>query len=29
MAWRFSRKPGLFGTFLFAGIIVPLLLLLF
>lgn len=29
MAWRFTRKPGLFGTTLFAGIIVPLLLLLF
>jgi hypothetical protein len=29
MAWRYSRKPRLFGTVLFAGIIVPLLLLLF
>jgi len=29
MAWRFSRKPTLFGMTLFAGIIVPLLLLLF
>ena len=29
MAWRYSRKPGLFGSSLFAGIIVPLLLLLF
>jgi hypothetical protein len=29
MAWRFSRKPRLFGMTLFAGIIVPLLLLLF
>lgn len=29
MAWRYSRKPRLFGTFLLAGIIVPLLLLLF
>ncbi|SHL61007.1 hypothetical protein [Rhodanobacter sp. OK091] len=29
MAWRYSRKPRLFGTVLFAGISVPLLLLLF
>lgn len=29
MAWRYSRKPRLFSTVLFAGIIVPLLLLLF
>lgn len=29
MAWRYSRKPRLFGAVLSAGIIVPLLLLLF
>ena len=29
MAWRYSRKPMLFGTVLFAGITVPLLLLMF
>ncbi|WP_426700019.1 PepSY domain-containing protein [Rhodanobacter sp. Col0626] len=29
MAWRYSRKPLLFGTVLAAGIMVPLLLLLF
>ncbi|MEO6800896.1 MAG: PepSY domain-containing protein [Rhodanobacter sp.] len=29
MAWRFSRKPGLFGSVLIGGIAVPLLLLLF
>jgi hypothetical protein len=29
MAWRYSRKPGLFGTILLAGIAVPLLLMLF
>lgn len=29
MAWRFSRKPGLFGSVLVGGIAVPLLLLLF
>ena len=29
MAWRYSRKPRLFGTVLFAGITVPLLLLMF
>jgi len=29
MAWRYSRKPALFGTILGAGIVVPLLLLLF
>jgi len=29
MAWRFSRKPRFFGVTLFAGIAVPLLLLLF
>jgi hypothetical protein len=29
MAWRYSRRPRLFGTVLFAGIGVPLLLLLF
>lgn len=28
MAWRYSRKPGLFGMVLFAGTVVPLLLLL-
>lgn len=28
MAWRFSRKPGLFGGILGAGVLVPLLLLL-
>lgn len=29
MAWRFSRKPRLFSVTLFAGVAVPLLLLLF
>jgi uncharacterized iron-regulated membrane protein len=29
MAWRYSRKPRLFSAILFAGIAVPLLLLLF
>jgi uncharacterized iron-regulated membrane protein len=29
MAWRFSRKPGLYSMTLLAGIVVPLLLLLF
>lgn len=29
MAWRYSRKPALFGGLLGAGIVVPLLLLLF
>ncbi|WEN14204.1 PepSY domain-containing protein [Rhodanobacter sp. AS-Z3] len=29
MAWRFSRRPALFGALSGAGIIVPLLLLLF
>jgi hypothetical protein len=29
MAWRYSRRPRLFGTILGAGMIVPLLLLLF
>ena len=29
MAWRYSREPRLFGTSLFAGIVVPLLLMLF
>lgn len=29
MAWRYSRKPRLFGAVLFAGISVPLLLQLF
>jgi uncharacterized iron-regulated membrane protein len=29
MAWRYSRKPMLFGAILVAGIAVPLLLLLF
>jgi hypothetical protein len=29
MAWRYSRKPGLFGTILLAGIALPLLLMLF
>lgn len=29
MAWRFSRRPGLFGAVLAGGIAVPLLLLLF
>ncbi|HZX72562.1 MAG TPA: PepSY domain-containing protein, partial [Rhodanobacter sp.] len=29
MAWRFSRRPGLFGSVLVGGIAVPLLLLLF
>jgi hypothetical protein len=29
MAWRFSRRPGLFGTVFAAGIVVPLLLMLF
>lgn len=29
MAWRYSRKPALFGVILGAGIVVPLLLLLF
>jgi hypothetical protein len=28
MAWRFSRRPALFGTLLGAGICVPLLLLM-
>ncbi len=28
MAWRFSRRPGLFGAVLAGGIVVPLLLLL-
>lgn len=28
MAWRFSRRPALFGTILGTGILVPLLLLL-
>jgi uncharacterized iron-regulated membrane protein len=28
MAWRYSRKPRLFSAILFAGIVVPLLLLL-
>ena len=28
MAWRFSRRPGLFGAVLLGGIAVPLLLLL-
>lgn len=29
MAWRYSRKPRLFGTILLAGFAVPLLLMLF
>ena len=29
MAWRFSRRPGLFGAVLASGIAVPLALLLF
>jgi uncharacterized iron-regulated membrane protein len=29
MAWRYSRKPGLFGTILLAGVALPLLLMLF
>ena len=29
MAWRYSRRPRLFGTVLAAGFAVPLLLLLF
>lgn len=29
MAWRYSRKPRLFGTILLAGMAVPLLLMLF
>lgn len=29
MAWRYSRRPRLFGTVLAAGFVVPLLLLLF
>jgi hypothetical protein len=29
MAWRYSRRPRLFGTVLTAGFVVPLLLLLF
>lgn len=29
MAWRFSRRPGLFGAVLAGGIALPLLLLLF
>ena len=29
MAWRFSRRPGLFGAVLAGGIAVPVLLLLF
>lgn len=29
MAWRYSRKPALFGAILGAGIVVPWLLLLF
>jgi len=29
MAWRYSRKPRLFGTILLAGIAAPLLLMLF
>lgn len=29
MAWRYSRKPALFGTVLLAGVAVPLLLMLF
>lgn len=29
MAWRHSSKPGLFGAVLFAGVAVPLLLMLF
>lgn len=26
LAWRFSRRPGLFGTVLLAGFIVPIVL---
>jgi len=29
MAWRYSRRPALFGTVLLAGIATPLLLMLF
>ncbi|WP_426689640.1 PepSY domain-containing protein [Rhodanobacter ginsengiterrae] len=29
MAWRFTRRPGVFGAVFGAGILVPLLLLLF
>jgi hypothetical protein len=29
MAWRYSRKPALFGTVLLTGVAVPLLLMLF
>jgi hypothetical protein len=28
MAWRFSRRPGVFGGVLVGGIVTPILLLL-